>query len=96
MKSIVFEIDGQIVEARPGDSILEASQRTKSPLDSSCGGFGTCGACRIVVEAGAEKLGDRNEIELEMAADRDFDENERLACQIHPSEGVRVRRPTKG
>lgn len=95
MKSIPFEIDGNLVEARPSDSILEASLRTKFPISSSCGGFGTCGACRIIIESGADKLGGRSEIELEMATDRNFDECERLACQARPVPGLRVRRRAK-
>lgn len=93
MKSITFEIDGHLVEARPNESILEASLRTKVPVSSSCGGFGTCGACRVLIEEGAEKLNTRSDLELEMAADRDFEDNERLACQTSPAPGLRVRRP---
>lgn len=94
MKSIRFEIDGQSVEARPGESILEASFRTDRPVSTSCGGFGSCGACRIFVDEGLERLEPRNEIEAEMAGDRGFLKEERLACQTCPVPGLRISRPS--
>ena len=73
--------DNKIVVASHGESILEAVLNGKIPLNHSCGGFGTCGTCRIIVEKGQENLAPRNEIEAEMARDRGFGPNERLACQ---------------
>ena len=85
--------DNKIVEASHGESILEAALKSKIPLDHSCGGFGTCGTCRIFVKEGLEQLDDRNEIELEMAADRGFGPQERLACQTLPCAGLVIERP---
>lgn len=92
MKSVRFFVGERTVEARPGETVLDTLLRLKIPIDHSCGG-GTCGTCRIFVEAGAEGLEPRNEIESETAADRGFMDDERLACQTLPVDGLRVRKP---
>ena len=62
-------------------SLLEIAIEAQLPIEHSCGGFGTCGTCRILIEAGGSELTERGELESEMATDRKFTENERLACQ---------------
>lgn len=94
MKTASFRINGQIVGARPGETVLEACVRNKIDLSHSCGGFGTCGTCRVVVVQGLEKLSARNEIEAEMAADRTFEDRERLACQTIPFDGLELKANT--
>jgi len=64
----------------PGKSQLELAIDKKIDLNHSCGGYGTCGTCRVIVDNHVD-LPARNEIELEMANDRGFSPNERLACQ---------------
>ena len=61
-------------------SVLQLAIDKGVELNHSCGGFGTCGTCRIIVDNYVD-LPARNEIELEMAKDRNFANNERLACQ---------------
>lgn len=74
-------------------SVLEVAIRGKVALNHTCGGHGTCGTCRVFVIEGLESLHPRNELETEMAEDRNFAENERLACQIEPLAGLIVRVP---
>jgi len=68
-----------------GVSLLEGLLANKIEIDHSCGGFGTCGTCRIELQesfpAEAQGAMVRNEVETEMALDRGFSEQERLACQ---------------
>jgi ferredoxin len=47
------------------------------------------------VESGLEKIGERNEIEKELAEDRGFAPEERLACQTPALSGLVIRRPHK-
>jgi len=61
-------------------SLLEFIQNKKIDINHSCGGNGTCGTCRVLVE-NHQNLPQRNSIEEEMANDRGFNDNERLACQ---------------
>lgn len=69
-------------------SVLDVALRAKVALNHTCGGYGTCGTCRVFVTQGLEKLGPRNDIEAEMAQDRAFQASERLACQIEPVDGL--------
>ncbi|MCX7977786.1 MAG: (2Fe-2S)-binding protein [Bdellovibrionaceae bacterium] len=93
--SIKFLIEHQAisVEIQRGETILDAAVRRGIPLSHSCGGFGTCGTCRVLVVEGLELLGERSELESEMAADRGFVPNERLACQVSPGSDLVVRVP---
>ena len=69
-----------------GKSLLEACLKNKIPIDHSCEGMASCGTCRIIVTSNTETLAPRNSLEQEMAEDRNFSENERLACQIEPAD----------
>lgn len=75
-------------------SVLDVALSEGIEIDHTCGGNGTCGTCRVWVEAGLEKIGERNEIEKEMAEDRGFAPAERLACQTPALSGLIIRRPT--
>lgn len=85
-----------VVEVSQRDAnLLESALRAGFELDHSCGGNGTCGTCRVIVESGLEFLPERNEIEKEMAEDRQFEVRERLSCQIKPGQNLVVRVPHK-
>jgi 2Fe-2S ferredoxin len=71
-------------------SVLELAIASEIPLNHSCGGMGSCTTCLIVVKKGLEKLSPRNEIEQEHANQRNFKENERLACQTSACDGLIV------
>jgi len=76
-------------------TVLEAALAAGLDIDHTCGGNGTCGTCRIWVESGLEEIGERNEIEQDIANDRGFAPEERLACQTQAFSGLIVRRPSK-
>ncbi len=63
-------------------TLLEALLQKKVDWDHLCGGGGSCGTCRVIVEEGLENLPHRNAVEKEMAEARGFSKKERLACQI--------------
>lgn len=73
--------------------VLDVALGNEIELSHSCGGMGSCGTCRVVVESDLSVLEDRNEIELEIATDRGFQPEERLACQLIPRKGLIVRIP---
>jgi 2Fe-2S ferredoxin len=77
----IFTINSKKIIAVRGETILEAASKNGVEIDHSCGGNGTCATCRIFVQKGIDLLEPANEIELEMAKDRGFALNERLACQ---------------
>lgn len=70
--------------------LLEHLNRLNIPIDQSCGGFGTCGTCKITVLYNAQNLSPRNDIENDMSLDRGFEENERLSCQTYMKGSVKI------
>ena len=92
-RRIRFLIEDQIVSASQGSTTLEALLAADFPIDHSCGGYGTCGTCQVVVTEKLEQLNPRNDVEAEMANDRNFKPFERLCCQTEPVEGMIIYRP---
>lgn len=92
-KFMMFLPDAKRVLVTEGETILETALRHRVPIEHSCGGMGSCGTCRVFVKKGLEKLDRRGEVEQEIADDRQFSENERLACQNQAMDGLEVRVP---
>ena len=98
-KSVQFTLsDGDqapVVVGFSGEkTVLEVALENRIPLHHSCEGMASCGTCRVIVESDLEKMPDRNELESEMAHDRGFAPNERLACQVDAFDSLRVRIPS--
>ena len=89
-----FLDEDRILDIPPGEvSILDLVLDNDLELDHSCGGMGSCGTCRIIVEKNLHSLAPRNEVESELALDRGFEECERLACQSVAVDGLEFKRP---
>lgn len=71
-------------------SLLENLLNLEIAIDHSCGGNGTCGTCRFQVLEGYSNISPKQDIELEMSADRGFANHERLACQSYILGKVRI------
>lgn len=95
MKSILILPMQITVYASHGNSLLETLICNKIELDHSCGGMGSCGTCRIIIDKASGALPAANVVEQEMIADRGFQENERLACQLVPNCDLTIRIPNK-
>ncbi|MCF7844203.1 MAG: (2Fe-2S)-binding protein [Kiritimatiellales bacterium] len=80
MPKITFTYDGKKidVEAKEGESLLEAALREGIPMEHACGGNGFCTTCRCKVNKGSENLSPRNDREENMGITEDSD---RLGCQ---------------
>lgn len=89
----VFYFEGQAVPVVPSSSVLDCLLQNKIDIDHSCGGFATCGTCRVIVEKDVENLPPRNEVEAHFIEDRNFGVQERLACQLDCVPGLEVSRP---
>ncbi len=70
------------LEIKQGESLLEACIRKKIPISHSCEGMASCGTCRVIITSDLNLLPPRNSLEQEMADDRGFKPEERLACQM--------------
>lgn len=79
--------------AKIGDSenLLQVALSNKIPLSHTCEGMGSCTTCRVIVKAGS--MSPRTDIEIERANERNFRDNERLACQLIPVDGMVVEIP---
>lgn len=74
-------------------SVLELALASGREIPHSCGGMGSCGTCRVIVESDFVSLPKREGVEAEMAEDRGFEPRERLACQLEACDGLVVRLP---
>lgn len=82
-----------VLQANGLETLLESLNRAGVAINQSCGGNGTCGTCRVKILSSERPLLPRNEIERQLAQDRDFDPAERLSCQIHPNSSLKVEIP---
>ncbi|MES2964784.1 MAG: 2Fe-2S iron-sulfur cluster-binding protein [Bdellovibrionota bacterium] len=76
-----------------GKSVLDVALENRLPLSHSCDGNATCGTCRIIVVSSEEPLEERGELEQEIADDRGFSDDERLACQLTACPGLKIKIP---
>lgn len=70
------------IELRQTENLLELLNANKIGISQSCGGFASCTTCRIIVTKGVDSLPARDDLEAELAKERNFSNEERLACQI--------------
>ncbi len=92
-KGILFHPSETRCEIDGAESVLEVALSHDIDLSHSCGGMGSCTTCRIIIEHSDEPLPARNELEQDIADMRKFADDERLACQLPPLEGLVVRIP---
>lgn len=67
-----------VVEAQPGEKILNIALDNGVPMESACGGNGFCTTCMCKVQKGMEQLSPRNDREENMGVTSD---PYRLSCQ---------------
>ena len=88
---IVFICDeyAYSVFAEAGESLLETAQRAGAALDAPCGGKGTCGKCKVKIEAGSVST---NASACSIPP-REFEDGWRLACLSYPQSDVKISVP---
>ena len=90
---IIYDTEDLDLKVSEGQSLLEACLKNKVPIDHSCEGMGSCGTCRVIVTKDVDKLPERNMVEQEMADDRSFHPEERLACQLDLTNDLNFKLP---
>jgi ferredoxin len=68
-------------DAPEGEDLLEVLQSNGTPIETSCGGVGTCGLCRITVLAGRRFLSPFRPVEGDHLGHEAEFLGTRLACQ---------------
>jgi uncharacterized 2Fe-2S/4Fe-4S cluster protein (DUF4445 family) len=89
---IHFLQTGQKVKARKGETLLQLAQRAGLPIPSVCGGKGTCGKCRVVVEQPEEESAPPTEKEIQILGSL-TEQGYRLACETVAGGSARIRIP---
>lgn len=81
---------GRNLKLRPGANLRTALIESGIPLDSPCGGQGTCLKCKVQVSGVSRKL---TSLEREKLSREELDNGWRLACQVTVEEPGEVRLP---
>jgi len=87
---VKFLPDETEVEVEQGETLLAAAMRAGVYLNASCGGEGTCGKCKVLVESGT--------VESERGAlvtEEEYAQGWRQACQTRAASDVAVRVPVE-
>ena len=79
------------VDCPHGTSVFQAALGNGIPVDTACGGKGTCGLCRVKVISGAEHLPEASFEERRFVGSGS---NLRLSCRICPEKDLTVDIPT--
>jgi 2Fe-2S ferredoxin len=91
---VLFVDHEKVVDAEPGQSILELAEQHGIALDHACGGVCACSTCHVKVLAGGELLSAATEDEEDqLDTARDLDLTSRLGCQARIErvvDGVRI------
>jgi len=78
------------ITTQAGGKLLGALANSGVFVSSACGGGGTCGQCRVKVNAGG---GDILPTELDHISKKEAKEGERLACQVNVKEDMNIELP---
>ena len=80
----INHINGQLLEGRPGQTLLEIIRNHSIPHASLCGGRGRCTTCRVRIDEGGSTLEKPSELEQQALNRIGAAPNVRLACQTRP------------
>ncbi len=74
--------DGAVVDAQPGDSILDAALRNDIAIEHACEKSCACTTCHILVREGFDSLAPSDELEDDMLDKAwGLEPDSRLGCQ---------------
>lgn len=86
---------GKTIEARPGQSILDAALDNDIPLQHACGGYCACTTCHVQLvegQANVSQMEEDEEDRLETKPNRT--DRSRLACQTKVNGDITVEIPS--
>ena len=81
-KTIVYTTENRSMDVQDEPQLLDLCIKNDIPIDHVCEGGASCGTCRVLITSDPKDLPPRNSLEQEMASDREFSPEERLACQL--------------
>ena len=85
----VTDLDGQVheIQAREGDSLMEALREHEWGVPAVCGGLCSCGTCHVYLDSEWQnKVNPADSDERDLLGEFDTTrENSRLSCQLYLS-----------
>lgn len=87
---VTFLPNNVSIEVARGETVLRAAMAAGVHINASCGGDGTCGKCRVMVEAGSVEGETSDRISAE-----DREKGYRLACKTTVQGDVTIRIPVE-
>lgn len=85
--------DNKPLKIGDSETLLDVALSNDVFLSHTCEGMGSCTTCRVFIQKGDG--GPRTEVEVDRARERGFADNERLACQVIPQDGMAFEIPKK-
>ena len=82
---IDFEPISRRLYYKKNDSIYQLLVNSGIRIRSLCGGLGTCGKCKLLIQKGNKFLNSLTDSEERLLTKEDISENRRLACQCYVS-----------
>ncbi|MFQ6117157.1 MAG: ASKHA domain-containing protein, partial [Candidatus Bipolaricaulia bacterium] len=76
--SITIFPQGDRLEAKEGENLFHLLVRHGHPIPSACGGMGTCGKCRVLIQEGLKPPTESEQVHL---SQEELDQGWRLSCQ---------------
>lgn len=87
---VTFYPDNKIIEVDEGENLLRAAMAAEVYINASCGGSGTCGKCRVIIDKG--KIERQTAPRPELTKEK-VDEGYALACLSTIASDLEVRIP---
>ncbi|NVM01698.1 MAG: DUF4445 domain-containing protein [Candidatus Helarchaeota archaeon] len=89
---VIFQPEGKRLKVKDGQTILEAALAGGVDLVSICGGAGSCGKCKIIMEESVSINSITNE-ETKLLLKKELNQGIRLACQTKVHGDIIVKVP---
>ncbi len=86
----IKHINGQLLDGRPGQTLLEIIRAHSIPHASLCGGRGRCTTCRVRIDEGLGGLEKPSALEQFALRRIGAAPNVRLACQLRPDSPIKI------
>lgn len=90
-----MRVDDRMLQCAPGEILLNVLMNAGIPVETACGGKGSCHLCRVTVGGGAEHLPRPNAIETRALGNVLLAQGVRLSCQIGVYGALSVRLPQR-
>jgi Na+-transporting NADH:ubiquinone oxidoreductase subunit NqrF len=88
--TVEFQPQALVTRVPPGTSIFNAANWIGLPIDSTCGGLGTCGKCKVRILHGENGITDADR---KTFSEAELEAGWRLSCRANVYEDVQCEVP---